>query len=186
MKLKPGQCILILGDAGSADAFRLQFAKNIGCWVATTAKPRNRGVVEQDGVDKIMDYSGSIWWEDDELKGIDCIFDAVGETYLFPHAHENSIVREGGSIVSVVNALVDFEAHTSYYSYVDNDILHHSGEQLRLIADLIASGTVKVSIDSIFSLDRNHLGAKSNFIKMAGSTSEESILYRANQRDFLN
>lgn len=96
LNLQPGQRILILGGAGAVGAFALQFAKNIGCWVATTASPRNLNVVAQYGVDKVVDYSTSNWWEDEELKGVDCIFDAVGETDVFPHAHENAVVKAGG------------------------------------------------------------------------------------------
>ncbi|KAL3808294.1 hypothetical protein ACHAXA_009806 [Cyclostephanos tholiformis] len=181
LKLQPGQRILILGGAGAVGAFALQFAKNIGCWVATTASPRNRGFVEQYGVDKIIDYSGSNWWEDEELKGIDCILDAVGEIDLFPHAHENSIVRKGGSIVSIVFTLAGFEAYKSYYSYVDNFVLHHSGEQLRLIADMIAAGAVKVSIDSIFSLDQD--GVVALFEKVKSGKSNGKNILRVIQSD---
>lgn len=132
-------------------AMAIQFAKNIGCWVATTSSPRNRDFVAQYGVDKVIDYTTSNWWEDAELMGIDCIFDAIGENDLFVRA--NGVVREGGSIVSIVSKLSGFEEHRARYSYIDNFVLHHSGEQLKTIADMIVAGTVKVPMDETFSFD---------------------------------
>jgi NADPH:quinone reductase-like Zn-dependent oxidoreductase len=175
LKLQPGQRILVLGGAGAVGAFAVQFAKNIGCWVATTASPRNRSVVEEYGVDKIVDYTTANWWEDEGLKGIDCIFDAVGESEIFLHAHGSSIVRKGGSMVSIVGKMAGFEEHASNYSFVGNFILHHSGEQLKLIAEMIASGKVKVAIDSTFTLDQDGVLALFNKVK-SGKSNGKNVL----------
>jgi len=150
LNIQSGQKILILGGASAVGLIAVQLAKNAGLWVATTASTRNIDFVTGFGADKVIDYTVSHWWEDVELRDIDAIFDAIGEANHFQNANSNGVVKEGGSFVSIVNALTGHEEFVEKYSHLSNYLLHHSAEQLKIIAEDLVTGKLKLPIDEVF------------------------------------
>lgn len=175
LSLKPGQKILVLGAAGAVGTIVMQLAKNTGCWVAGTSSPRNLAFVSQFHPDKIIDYTHANWWEDPELKGIDCIYDAVGSPGFFTQSHENHVVKEGGAMVSILFCLTGFEEHAGKYASLTNFGLHHSGEQLALLGEMIAAGKLTIPIADAFELTVE--GAVAMYSKQAsGKSSGKNVL----------
>ena len=176
LNLQNGQKILILGGAGAVGSLGIQLAKNIGCWIATTASPRNNAIVTKAGANKIVDYTARNWWEDPELKGIDHIFDAIGENDFFQHAHSNGVVRKGGSMVSICGRLSGYEDNIGDYTHLSNYCLHHSAEQLKIIADSIVAGKLFVDIDEVFPFDQ--AGVNAIYKKQSGGKSNGKNIFR--------
>jgi alcohol dehydrogenase len=169
LSLKPGQKLFISGGAGGVGTFAIQIAKWLGAYVATTASPRGDALVRSLGADEVIDYTkqdfGSV------LSGFDAGFDLIGGDTL---NRMFSIIKPGGKIVSVAGvpepqmALKDLGGRYGLaaalwvmsfavrararkagvgYRYL---FMHPSGEDLRLLAELIESGRLKVVTDRLF------------------------------------
>lgn len=176
LKITPGARILIIGGAGAVGHAAIQLAKGAGCWVATTSSPRNAAMLTALGVDKVIDYTAAHWYEDAALRGIDAIFDAIGEAGFFGHAHAHGVVRDGGSMVSIVGQIKGHEEHASQYGSLSNFILHHSAEQLSVIARMLADGSLRVPIDESFEFSQQ--GAVDMYRKQAAGKSTGKNVFR--------
>ena len=93
--------VLILGGAGAVGMVAVGLAKLRGAWVATTCSDRTIEEVKKLGADKIINYREKKWWEDEELKNIDAIFDTVGEDDTFKHAQ--TILKKDGYFTSIAS-----------------------------------------------------------------------------------
>lgn len=87
--LEPGETFLVHGGAGGIGTFAIQYAKALGCRVATTAgSPEKLDHCRELGADILLDYHED--WVD-ELKiatedhGADVILDIIGAKYLEPN-----------------------------------------------------------------------------------------------------
>ena len=99
LAVKPGMRIFIPGGAGGVGTFAIQLAKHLGAFVATTASPRGRALVERLGADVIVDYTSEDFAS--VLRDYDGAFDLVGGGTL---ARAFSVVRRGGVVVSIAGA----------------------------------------------------------------------------------
>ena len=145
--LESGQTALIAGAAGGVGHLAVQFAKHAGAHVIGTASGRNRDFVLGLGADRFVDYTT----EDvaQVAQSVDLAFDtvggAVGETLL-------PVVREGGILVSIASmppeeAARERGVRTAIFSATQNT------QQLALMADLVATGQVRVEIAEVLPLD---------------------------------
>ncbi|MDR1355677.1 MAG: NAD(P)H-quinone oxidoreductase [Propionibacteriaceae bacterium] len=87
--LKTGDVFLVHGGAGGIGSFAIQYAKALGCTVATTAgTPEKLEYCRGLGADIVVDYHDE-WW--DALRvathdhGADVILDLLGAGYLAPN-----------------------------------------------------------------------------------------------------
>ena len=144
--LQSGQTALIAGAAGGVGHFAVQFASHAGARAVGTGSSRNREFVLDLGADQYVDYTQ----QDvaDAVSDVDVVFDTVGgETTpsLVP------TVREGGVIVTIAAAPPE-EAAKARAARAELLIMNPDPEQLGRIADLVASGDVRVELAEVLPL----------------------------------
>lgn len=144
-----GSRVLILGGSGAVGAVGVQLAKIRGAHVTTTCSGRTLEYVSSLGADKIVDYTQANWWEDEELQGIDAVFDSIGEKEGFEHA--KLILKEDGKFISIANSAagMDPSAHPPL-TYAAFHVLSNNAVTQDTLAQLILEGRLSVKINSTF------------------------------------
>lgn len=171
LQLQKGQKILIHAGGGGVGTFAIQLAKLMRATVATTASEASRELVQSLGVDEIIDYKTKQF--ENILENYDAVFDTLGGESL---EKSFTVLKDGGEIVSisglpnarfakdrglgflktmllslVSKKLTKLEKkHDVHYRYL---FMKASGEQLRILTDLIESGKIKPVIDKVFSFE---------------------------------
>ncbi|KQL18281.1 NADP-dependent oxidoreductase [Cytobacillus solani] len=171
MQLQKGQKILIQAGAGGVGTFAIQLAKVMGATVATTASVAGTNLVKSLGADEIINYKTEKF--DKILKNYDAVFDTLGGETL---EKSFEVIKSGGKIVSVSglpNARFGKEygsgffktllfsaasskltalekKHNVQYTFL---FMKPSGDQLRMIANLIEAGKIKPVIDRVFPFE---------------------------------
>ena len=101
VQLRPGETLLVHGGTGGIGSFAIQYAKAIGCRVATTAGSAEKLQVCRDlGADIVLDYHDD--WaahlkEATQGRGADVILDIMGAKYLPDNVR--SLARGGRLVV---------------------------------------------------------------------------------------
>ena len=145
--LTEGQTAVIAGAAGGVGHFAVQLAKHVGARVIGTGSARNRDFVLGLGADEYVDYTEQDVGE--VVSGVaDVAFDTVGgdttETLL-------PTLREGGILVTIAAAPPE-EAAAERGVRAVLHVTSPSAEQLARVADLVASGDVRVEISEVLPL----------------------------------
>ena len=145
--LMEGQTAVIAGAAGGVGHFAVQLAKHAGARVIGTGSARNRDFVLGLGADEYVDYTEQDVGE--VVSGVaDVAFDTVGgdttETLL-------PTLREGGILVTIAAAPPE-EAAAERGVRAVLHVTSPSAEQLARVADLVASGDVRVEISEVLPL----------------------------------
>ncbi len=139
-QLQAGQTALIAGASGGVGHFAVQLAKHAGAKVIGVGSTRNRDFVLGLGADDYVDYTQQAIA--DVVSDVDLAFDTVGgsmtETLL-------STVRSGGVLVLIANAPPEPQAakrgvRAALFS------MSPTTEQLGKVAELVASGEVRIEI----------------------------------------
>lgn len=140
--LKKGETILIHAGAGGVGSMAIQFAKNIGAHVITTASPANHAYVKKLGAETAIDYKNGFVDQVKKLhpQGVDVVFDCVGGKTL---QDSLKVLKPKGRLVGIVENLDPAIAlkHNIVSSYV---FVRPNGKQLAEIGKLIADGKVAV------------------------------------------
>lgn len=140
--LKEKETILIQAGAGGVGSLAIQFAKQAGAKVYTTASAANRDYVKSLGADVVIDYHKENVAEKIkhfEPQGIDVIFDTIGAQAL---KESYPLVKKGGRLVGIVdppdqNLAQKLGIH-AYYVFVSPN-----GKQLQKISDSITQGEIQ-------------------------------------------
>ncbi len=144
-RLEPRQTLLIAGAAGGVGHLAVQFAKHAGAHVIGTGSSHNREFVLSLGADEFIDYTrGDVA---DAVGGVDLALDTVGgatTASLLP------ALREGGTLVTI--AYPPEKPPQDCRCWVKPLIMRPSPVQLARIANLVASGAVRVEIAEEFEL----------------------------------
>ena len=144
-RLEPRQTVLIAGAAGGVGHLAVQFAKHAGAHVIGTGSPHNREFVLSLGADEFIGYTrGDVA---DAVSGVDLALDTVGgatTASLLP------ALREGGTLVTI--AYPPEKPPQDCRCWVKPLIMRPSPVQLARIANLVASGAVRVEIAEEFEL----------------------------------
>jgi len=144
-RLEPRQTLLIAGAAGGVGHLAVQFAKHAGAHVIGTGSRHNREFVLSLGADEFIDYTrGDVA---DAVSGVDLALDTVGgatTASLLP------ALREGGTLVTI--AYPPEKPPQDCRCWVKPLIMRPSPVQLARIANLVASGAVRVEIAEEFEL----------------------------------
>lgn len=140
-KLRSGETILIHAGAGGVGSMAIQFAKNAGAKVYTTASKRNHNYVKKLGADFAIDYREEKFA--DAMKklapqGVDVVFDTMGGDTL---QESLQVLKSGGRLVSILEKL-DPAVESKYRIKGFYVFVSPNGEQLKTIADLITQGKV--------------------------------------------
>src|SRR3989440_4163791 len=144
--LESGQTALIAGAAGGVGHFAVQFAKHAAARVIGTGSTRNRDFVLGLGADEYVDYTQQD--VGDSVSGVDLAVDTVGGATT---ASLVSTVHEGGKLVTIANAPPEDAARERGAS-AQLLVMSPSADQLAQIADLVASGDVRVEIAEVVPL----------------------------------
>ena len=141
-KIKAGDKVLIHAGAGGVGSLAIQFAKQAGAMVFTTARKANHEYVKSLGADIVTDYATEDFVDavrKREPGGIDLVLDAIGNDV---QRKSYEVLKKGGRLVSIVNVPSHEEARRfgveAAHVFVTPD-----GEQLRRIGALLENGTVR-------------------------------------------
>ena len=145
--LEEGQRVLIHAGSGGVGTLAIQFAKNTGAWIATTASEENRQLVTTLGADRFIDYSQERFEE--VIDPVDVVFDMLGGETL---ERSFQIVKRGGNVVSIKGEAPEGLADEAGVTF-DQFFMSPNGDQLAEIASLVEAGAVQPVVDSVFPLD---------------------------------
>jgi len=149
-KLTEGQSILIHGAAGGVGHSAAQLAKWRGAVVIGTAS-NNLDFLKELNVDQAIDYSATSF--EDEVSGLDVIFDTVGgDTY----ERSARLLKPGGVLVSTVRPMQGgpSEDIASTYDVRQEMIIGRPPVEktLREIAGLVDAGYIKPHVSKVLPL----------------------------------
>jgi NADPH:quinone reductase-like Zn-dependent oxidoreductase len=144
--LERGQKALIAGAAGGVGHFAVQFAAHAGAHTIGTGSARNRDFVLGLGAEQYVDYTQ----EDvaDAASDVDVALDTVGgdtTRSLVP------VLREGGILVTIA-AAPPVDAAAERGARADLLIMSPTSEQLTQVAELVATGAVRVELTEVLPL----------------------------------
>jgi NADPH:quinone reductase-like Zn-dependent oxidoreductase len=146
-KLRAGQKILIHAAAGGVGNFAVQFARWKGAYVIGTASGPNADLVRKLGAHEFIDYRTTRF--EDVVHDADVIFDTIGgET----QERSWNALRRGGVLVSIVQP-PSAETATSRGArgiFMREDASRN--EELIQIAKLVASGQIKINVETVLPL----------------------------------
>jgi alcohol dehydrogenase len=149
MKVRSGQRVLIHGGAGGVGSFAIEYAKYLGCYVATTVRGSQKEFVRRLGADDIIDFELEEF--DSALKEYDAVLDTVGgEVYR----KSFNVVKRDGVVASLVQNSPDQELMSKFgvrsvfvYTQVNSASLNH-------LAELVDKGALKVNVDREYRLEQ--------------------------------
>lgn len=146
-KLRKAQKILIHAASGGVGHFAVQFARWKGAYVIGTASGKNAELVQSLGVHEFIDYQTTRF--EDVVHDADVVFDTVGG-----ETQERSwkALRKGGILVSIVQPPSEQTAAANGVRAVFMREDAARSEELSQISKLIASGQIKVNVETILPL----------------------------------
>ena len=148
IKLQRGQKILIHGGAGGIGSVAIQVAKSIGAYVATTASADERAYVQELGVDEVIDYKNEKF--EAKLKNFDAVFDTIGGDTT---EKSLKVLKKSGVLVSMLGQPNPELAKMAGVTAI-GQLTHTTTEVLRRLAQLVDSGTIKIRVSKVFSLEK--------------------------------
>ena len=145
--LAKGQTILIHGGAGAVGAYAVQLASHAGATVIATASGDDEAYVKSLGANRVINYREAPF-EKALREKVDVVFDLIGgdtQTRSF------LVLREGGHLVSATQPVSQEE--TARYRVSGTMMrLAPSAEGLGTIARLLAEGTIRPDVASVYAL----------------------------------
>jgi NADPH:quinone reductase-like Zn-dependent oxidoreductase len=160
-KVQPGEWVLVMGAAGGLGSAGVQVAKYLGAKVIAAAGSDDRANVGLDlGADAAVNYrSKDLTIEAmriTEGKGINVVFENVGDPDLFPKAF-NTLVRHGRLVTAGGHAggIVPLDVNRLYLNNIT--IMGRTGETpdaARVSLQMAAEGKFKALIDRIMPLSQ--------------------------------
>ena len=143
-----GKTVLVNGAGGGVGHLAVQVAKWKGARVIAVASGKHEGMLRDLGADQFIDHT--LTAAEDVAKHVDLVIDAVGganmERFL-------SVIRPGGALF-LVNPM-SFSGHKEAADLgiiVSSTQVRSNGTQLAEAGRLLEDGTVRVVIDSTFTL----------------------------------
>lgn len=167
-----GQKVLIHAGAGGVGTIAIQLAKHLGATVATTASAANADFLRELGADVVIDYRSQDF--ERELSGYDFVLDSLGGVNLEKSLR---ILKPGGKAVGIsgpptptfakkaglnpvlqlaiagLSAKIRRQAKKANVSY-EFLLMRASGDQLRQIAQLVETGTIRPVVGATFPFDQ--------------------------------
>jgi NADPH:quinone reductase-like Zn-dependent oxidoreductase len=147
--LQAGQRALIIGAAGGVGSFAVQIARWKGARVIGTASTANLEFVRSLGAETVVDYTATPF--EQVVHAVDFVLDTVGGETL---QRAMDVVRPGGVLVSLLEPPSQEQARARGIRAMHNTVTQPfpSSDLLRIIAELIVSGQVSVTLGQIFRL----------------------------------
>ncbi|HBU83899.1 MAG TPA: NADP-dependent oxidoreductase [Paenibacillus sp.] len=155
-ELEAGQTVLIHAAAGGVGQYAVQLAKWKGAHVIATASGDNVDFVASLGADQVIDYKTSLFEE--QVSNVDLVVESVGGEI---EDRSWGVLKRGGKLVSLTQ-LPSAEKAEQHGVTAKFNTKFPTSEDLNIIAQLMAEGSLRPEIDSIFPLSAaNQAHAKS-------------------------
>ncbi|NMP28963.1 NADP-dependent oxidoreductase [Rahnella sp. SAP-1] len=143
-----GKRVLINGAAGGVGHFALQLAKWRGAQVIAVASAGHESFLRQLGADEFIDYARQA--PEEVVQDIDLVLDTLGGATTGRFLRT---LKRGGALFPVYPlGFSGAEEAAKQGLIVSATQVRSSGTQLAKLADLLNAGTLRVAIDSTFSL----------------------------------
>jgi len=149
--IRKGQNVLVHAASGGVGHIAVQIAKHFGAKVTGTSSLKNKDFVLGLGADSHIDYHNFDW--KNANAEFDFVLDTIGGENI-----DNSleVTKKGGSIISIptglneeVTAKAESKGVKGYFIMVQS-----SGDDMKLIANLLESGAVKVHVSKTFRFEQ--------------------------------
>lgn len=149
VQLQKGQTVLIHGGAGGVGSYAIQFAKNAGAYVITTAGGYSREYLTELGADEVIDYKTEDFTQ--KVKDVDAVINLTGQDTL---DQSYQVVKKGGFLTST-NGIPDQEKASSYSINANYTMGMVSPEDMAKVFAMVKEGSLKININKIypFTLD---------------------------------
>lgn len=149
LKVKPGQKVLIHGGAGGIGSFAIQYAKHLGCYVATTVRGSQKEFARRLGADTVIDFETEEF--DAILKGYDGVLDNVGGDV---YKRSFTVLKRGGIIASMVQNSPDQELMSKFGVTSTYVTAQADSASLGRLAGLVEKGVLKPQIGREYPLEQ--------------------------------
>ena len=148
--LQPKQQILIHAAAGGVGHLAVQLAKLKKAYVIGTASEKNRDFLRTLGLDQWIDYHKSKF--DELLSQLDVVFDGVGGEVM---RRSLSVIKPHGHLITLLgHRFPEIIAEAKSRKIIPvSVIVKPSGKDMAQLAQLIFDNQLKITIDSVFSLN---------------------------------
>src|SRR3954454_24200356 len=142
-----GKTVLVNGAAGGVGHLAVQLAKWKGAHVIAVASGKHESFLRELGADEFIDYTKST--PEDIAHDVDLVLDTLGgpTTGRFLRT-----LKRGGALFPVFIGFSDAEEAAKLGVTVSMTQVRSNGPQLAELGRLLDAGTVRVAIDSTFSL----------------------------------
>ncbi len=149
-----GQRVVITAAAGGVGHFAVQFAKHLGAHVIAVASSRNADWLRTLGADEVVDYTAVRFEE--EIQDADVVIELVGQGIDETSSRAVRTARPGGFMVAIPGGLSPEAARAAADAGVRITpiLVEPDGHALARIADLIASGAVRVEVAEVYPLEQ--------------------------------
>jgi NADPH:quinone reductase-like Zn-dependent oxidoreductase len=148
-KIKPGQKVLINGASGCVGAYAVQLARHFGAEVTGVCSASNAGLVRSLGASRVVDYATTDFAR--EPVAYDLVMDTVGNA---PFARCAPVLAPTGALLAVLGAPEDLFRRPKDGRRLIGGTSAERPEDLHLLADLLAAGTIRAVIDRVYPLDQ--------------------------------
>jgi len=172
-----GTRILILGGSSSVGIVAIQLAKSRGAHVITTASSRTFGFVSTLGADKVINYNETNWENDPELKGVDVVFDTVGEKDGLQRAVNSGVVKSNGVFASIADFSLGWNpaGHPPLSFGAVFSVRQNTAAQDELV-QLVLEGKIKIPIDEKFPFSKEGVIALLHKIESGKSVGKNLLV----------
>lgn len=142
-----GTTVLVNGAAGGVGHMALQLAKWKGARVIAVASGAHETFLRGLGADEFIDYTKTR--PEEAVRDVDLVLDAVGgpESGRFLRT-----LKRGGALFPVFISPIDAEELEGRGVTASITQVRSSGKQLAELGRLLEAGTIRVAVDSTFSL----------------------------------
>ncbi len=143
-----GKRVLINGAGGGVGHFAVQLAKWKGAYVIAVASGKHEAFLHDLGADEFIDYTKTN--AEDVVRDVDLVVDAIGGAAT---SRFLQTIKRGGALFPIFGlGVTGTEEAMKLGITMSTTQVRSSGAQLAEVAKLLNNGTVRVAIDSTFSL----------------------------------
>jgi len=166
-QLQKGQKLLIHNASGGVGNFAVQIAKHLGAYVIATGSLAKKDFIMGFGADEFIDYKQDDF--EQHVADVDLVFAAVGGSNVVERSLD--VIKQNGRLISLLDEIDEHKAQAKNVNYA-RMLVEPSREGLNKITDIIESNHLKVTIDSVYSLDN----AKQAMIKSESACATGKIV----------
>ena len=143
-----GKKVLVNGAGGGVGHFVVQLAKWKGAHVIAVASGKQESILREIGADEFIDYTKNT--PEDRVSDIDLVVDCVGGSTT---GRFLKTLKKGGALFPIFPlGFSGADEAKKLGVTVSATQVRSNGKQLSELADLLDNGTIKVIIDSVYTL----------------------------------